>query len=214
VLKRGFAPLQKNLPLVKGKGKKGMGLEMGERLRLIASLLMIAVMLAAGCTTRNSGIAEEDETTPEEEPGDTDEYPITPVDFWFPDSLRWLTDREKEKAIEIALHSPEALEWQQKEGQYKVEISWLAMYPDSSGDGYVAYRTYEYETVETGIPTYPPGRIVAIGDVQKDAEIYPKVNISSGDPLRWIVSVAVDLDEEKVVYTDEYPPRYPPGYSN
>ena len=101
--------------------------------------------------------------------------------------------------------------WLKKEGEYTTRLDWIALYPDSSGEGYNSYRHFDYEIVETGIPIYPPGRIVLSGD-QEAAEIYPNIHISFGEPLEWLIDVAVDLDKEKkekAVYIDTYPPRHP-----
>ena len=46
--------------------------------------------------------------------------------------------------------------------------------------------------------------------MSQDTEIYPDVSIWSGEPIKWIVPIIINLDEEKVVYVDEYPARYGP----
>ncbi len=130
----------------------------------------------------------------------------------FPENLRWLTEEEKEKAVEIALGTPQAQEWAQKESQYKTAIDWIALNPNPEGEGYSGYRKFEYEIVAEGIPRgmvdiTPPGspeRVVSVG-VPDDAEIYPDVTIWFGEPAEWIVSVAVDLETGKVVYAEGYP---------
>ena len=169
-------------------------------------MVAVVVLVVGGCAFQNRNGLEEDEIPPEERVG---ENIVEPVEFWFPEALRWLTEGEKEKVIEIALNTPEALEWRQKEGAYKTRLDWIAMYPDSSGKGYNGYRHFDYEIVETGIPIYPPDRIVLIGE-QKSAEIYPNVHISFGEPLMWQVSVVVDLEKEEAVYIDAYPARNSP----
>jgi len=168
---------------------------------LVTSLLVIVALPAGGCikTTPRIQPAPVSEILPAEHPTD------------FPENLRWLTEEEKEKAIEIALSAPAALEWQQKESQYETSIDWIALNPSPSGEGYSGYRRFEYEIVEEGIPrgtvdVTPPGsseRIVFVG-VPEDAEIYPNVTIRFGEPAEWIVSVAVDLKTEKVVYDEGY----------
>ena len=173
--------------------------------RWILSLAVVTVLLIGGCAIQKDDELKEDEVPPEER---VSENIIEPVEFWFPDALKWLTGSEKSKVIEIALNTPEVLEWLQKESIYRIQINWIAMYPDPSDGGYYSYRRFEYETVETGIPIYPPGRIVLHGD-QKAAEIRPNVRISFGEPLEWIIDVAVDLDKEEAVYIDTYPPRHP-----
>ncbi len=132
----------------------------------------------------------------------------------FPENLRWLTDEEKVKLVEIALNTPKAQEWLQKESQYKTGISWLALNPNPEGEGYSGYRRFDYDIVATGIPRgkvdiTPEGsseRIVSEG-VPEDAEIHPSVTIWFGEPTEWVVSVAVDIDSEKVVLEESYPAR-------
>ncbi len=183
-------------------------------------IVISAVVLATGGCTR--------EPSPPPVPGPVPApAPVTsvlpaehPRDF--PENLRWLTEEEKEKAVGIALSTPQAQEWAQKESQYKTAIGWIALNPDPSGDGYSGYSKFEYEIVEKGIPRgrvdiTPPGspeRVVSVG-VPEDAEIYTDVTIWFGDPAEWIVSVAVDLKAGKAVYTEGYPnlshpDRFPP----
>jgi hypothetical protein len=128
----------------------------------------------------------------------------------FPKNLRWLTDEEKTKITEIALSTDAAKEWLQKESQYKTGIDWIALFPDHEGEGYDGYTRFEYDIVEKGIPRgtvdmTPPGssqKIVSIG-VPEDAEIYPDVTIWFG--MKWVVSVAVDVETGKVVFDEDYP---------
>ena len=180
---------------------------MREGLRLAAGLLIIIPLLVGGCTepTANPQPAPVSAVLPAEHPTD------------FPKNLRWLTEEEKEKAIEIALSATPAQEWRQKESQYKTSIDWIALTPNPDGEGYSGYRKFEYEIVEKGIPRgtvdiTPPGspeRIVSVG-VPDDAEIYPDVTIVFGEPGKWIVSVAVDLEAGRVVYAEGYPFRTGP----
>ena len=184
--------------------KKGVG--------LVASLLVIIALLAGGCV----------KATPKMQPAPPQPAPVSEVlpaehQTDFPENLRWLTDEEKERAIEIALSTPAALEWQQRESHYTTRINWIALIPSSSGEGYSGYRIFEYEIVEKGIPrgtvdVTPPGspeRIVSVG-VPEEAEIYPDVTISFGEPAEWIVSVAVDLEKREAVDTNSYPVRIAP----
>lgn len=180
---------------------------MNKGLWLTAGLLAMLGLMVSGCSQPKPELRPAPVTgvLPAEHPTD------------FPENLRWLTEEEKEIAIEIALSTPAALEWRQKEGQYKASIGWIALIPSSSGEGYSGYRKFEYEIVEKGIPrgtvdVTPPGspeRIVSVG-VPEDAEIYPDVTIVFGEPAKWIVSVAVDLKAGKVVYDEDYPFRTGP----
>ena len=167
--------------------------------------LFVVVLFLDGCNSEPAPLPEE-EITPEELAPVPE---ITPEEFWFPDNLRWLTDSEKNKIIEIALATPKALEWLQKESRYEINIRWIALRPDPSGKGYAGYHKYKYEIVETGIPIYPEDLIILMGD-EKVAEVYPDVTIWFGEPIKWVVSMAINLDEEKVVYIEDYPARYGP----
>ena len=177
-----------------------------KRLWIVLSLLVIVALLVSGCIQQTPPQpAPVSEILPAEHPTD------------FPENLRWLTEEEKARLIEIALNTPKAQEWLEKENQYETSISWIALRPSSSGEGYAGYSRFEYEIVEKGIPrgtvdVTPPGspeRIVSVG-VPEDAEIYPDVTILFGEPAKWIVSVAVDLKTEKVVYDEGYPFRTGP----
>ncbi len=179
---------------------KKVSVGMRKRLWLTAILLVVVVLLAGGCTGQSARLPKEEEVPPEEKV----EPVITESSRWFPDSVRWLTDEEKDKLIEIAASSPKALEWRQKESQYRTVIGWIALQPDPSGEGYSGYSRYEYEIVETGILVYPPGRMVLD---PRDADIFPDVTIWFGEPDEWVVSVAIDLEEEKVVFEEDYPAR-------
>ncbi len=177
------------------------------RLVCLVTGLLFIVPVVSGCT----------ETAPSPQPAPVSSVLTRENPTDFPKSLRWLTEEEKAKAIEIALNTPAALEWRQKESQYKTNIGWVALHPSPEGKGYSGYRKFDYEIVEKGIPRgtvdiTPPGlpeRIVSIG-VPEDAEIYPDVTIWFGEPAKWIVSVAVDLGSGKAVYDEDYPFRTGP----
>ncbi|MDP3879250.1 MAG: hypothetical protein Q8Q07_02950 [Dehalococcoidales bacterium] len=162
------------------------------------------VFLTSGCAHENTPTPDE-VSVPPIEPVST--MP-TPEEFWFPENLRQLSASEKNTIIEIVLNTPEASEWLQKESKYEISFDWAALYPDSSGTGYSGYMRYEYEIVETGIPVYPRGR--AVLDPRDAEKIYPDVTIRFGEPGKWIVSAAVDLEACKVVFVEGYPFRTPP----
>ncbi|MBI4303137.1 MAG: hypothetical protein HY665_02195 [Chloroflexi bacterium] len=173
---------------------------------LAASSLVMVILLVVSC-------GEKPEPRPSPAPVSGVLPGEHPTDF--PENLRPLTDEEKAKLIRIALDTPSALEWRQKESQYKTDIGWIALYPSSSGKDYSGYRKFEYGIVEKGIPrgtidVTPPGspeRIVSVG-VPENAEIYPNVTILFG--TKWIVSVAIDLKTGKVVFDEDYPFRTGP----
>ena len=130
----------------------------------------------------------------------------------FPENMKRLTEEEKQKAMEIALGTPEAQEQLKQESRYKTDIGWIALNPNPEGEGYSGYRKFDYEIVAEGIPRgkvdiTPPGspeRVVSVG-VPDDAEIYPDVTICFGEPVEWIITVAIDLEAEKAVYVESYP---------
>jgi len=70
---------------------------------MTAGLPMVAVLLVVGCAGHST-------THPE---GMED--------------LRWLTDAEKDRVIEIALNSPKALEMKNDHSQYEVELEWIGV---------------------------------------------------------------------------------------
>lgn len=177
---------------------------------LVALMLVSTTLLSHGCS--------EPVPTPEEElvePVSSVLYIEHTTDF--PENLRWLTDEEKAKITEIALSTDAAQEWLQKESQYKTRIDWIALTPSLEGEGYSGYEIFEYDTVEKGIPRgtvdlTPPGstvKVVSIG-VPDNAEIYPNVTIWFGEPKKWVVSVAVDVETGKVMYEEDYPYRTGP----
>jgi len=173
----------------------------------VISMLFVLAIVTVGCSEPGAAPqpAPVSGILPAEHPTD------------FPENLRWLTEDEKARLMEMALATPAALEWRRKESQYTASISWIALTPSSSGEGYSGYRIFEYEIVETGIPrgevdVTPPGsaeKIVSVG-VPEEAEIYPCVHIHFGEPSVFTVMVAVDLEAGKAVYVDYYPQRRGP----
>ena len=125
----------------------------------------------------------------------------------FPENLRWLTEEEKARLVEIALNIAEAWGGAEKGDPYETSIGWIAISPGRRS-------RFDYDIVEIGIPRgevdiTPPGsseRVVSIG-VPDDAEIYPEVTIRFGEPAEWIVHVAIDLDSEEVIFSEIYPAR-------
>jgi hypothetical protein len=182
---------------------------MKKGLWLSSSLLTMLLIIASGCAKETP-----EPPSPAPAPG------ILPAEHQrdFPENLRWLTDKEKDRLIEIALNIPKAREWLEKEPEYTASIGWIALTPSSEGEGYSGYRYFEYEIVSKGIPRGivditpegSPERVVSVG-VPEEAEIYPCVHIHFGKPVVWIVMAAIDLEAERVKYTEEYPARtWPP----
>jgi len=184
-----------------------LGARMRKGLWLAASLLMVMALLVGGCA----------QPAPSPQPA-----PVTgvlpaehPTDF--PENLKWLTEDEKVRLIEIALNTPKAQECLEQESEYTTRLSWAALFPSSTGEGYSGYQIFEYEIVEKGIPRGTvdvtpegsPEKIVSVG-VQEDAEIYPCVHIHFVEPSEMIVKAAIALEANKAVYVDYYPQRRGP----
>ena len=174
---------------------------------LATILLLVVTLLMGSCaqSSPNPQPAPVSEVLPAEHPTD------------FPENLKWLTEDEKVRLIEIALNTPKAQECLEQESEYTTRLSWAALFPSSTGEGYSGYQIFEYEIVEKGIPRGTvdvtpegsPEKIVSVG-VQEDAEIYPCVHIHFVEPSVLIVMAAIDLDAEKTVYVDYYPQRRGP----
>jgi hypothetical protein len=130
----------------------------------IAVLLVLAVLLADGCIGHPKGI----------------------------DSLRWLTDAEKERVIEIALDTPEAAGAREAYGYYEASLRWVAI----NWCFHHATDLYglDYECVEEGIPE----------NIPESAELYSRVDIEFGEPPRELIRVAVNPDTGKVAYVESY----------
>ncbi len=191
---------------VKGKGDKGGANKVRDGFWVVVSLLVIAGLLTGGCTqSAPLQPAPVSGVLPAEHPTD------------FPKNLRWLTEEEKERIIEIAMSTPRAQECLGEESEYTSRISWVALTPSSTGKGYSGYRIFEYEIVKEGIPRgtvdiIPPGypeKIVSVG-VSEEDEIYPCVHLHFAEPLALTIMAAIDLEKEKSVYVDYYPQRRGP----
>ena len=153
------------------------------RLWLGVSLFVIMALLVGGCAGHPEGMKR----------------------------LRWLTDTEKAKVVEIALNTPEALRQLEKESTYKTELSWIAIVWENSK--YSEYWGLDYEWVDEEIlpplPDNPPPGVV-FSTVPEEAEFYSRVVINFGEPPRWQVSVAVNPDTGKVALVEENPFRTGP----
>lgn len=143
---------------------------MKKGLWLAASLLVMAILLIGGCAGHPKGM----------------------------ESLRWLTDAEKDRVIEIALNTSEALKWQEKESQYEADLGWIAIVWENSH--YSEWRGIVYEWEADPNFSFVP----------ESAEFYSRVVINFGEPPRWQVSVAVNPDTGKVALVEENPFRTGP----
>ena len=158
---------------------------MKKGLRLVTSLIVITALIVGGCAGHPEGMK----------------------------SLKWLTDEEKDRVIEIALNTPEALRQREKYSHYETNLSWIAIVWDSSEYSYSEYWGLDYKWVEEEtlppIPDNPPPGVV-FATVPESAEFYSRVIINFGEPPRWQVSVAVNPDTEKVALVEENPFRTGP----
>lgn len=116
------------------------------------------------------------------------------------ESPRKLTAHEKMKAFDIALNTSEVLRQLELENEYKTELDWIAIVWKNSEYSEWQMIDYEWEEDEN------------LKLVPESAVFYPWVIIRFGEPERWHVVVAVDLDTEKAVLVDEFIPRmFPPS---
>jgi len=109
-----------------------------------------------------------------------------------------LTDNEKDRLIEIALNTPKASAWLEKESIYKVDVRWIAITWGNSRA--VGWSVLDYEEVADGKP--PPY-------ISESAIIYPSFLVRFGEPEHTLVVVAIDRDTEEVVLVQECPAAGP-----
>ena len=107
------------------------------------------------------------------------------------ESLRWLTDEEKDKVIEIALNTPEAIEMSEEYGVNKTGISWVGIV--WLGNHASELWGLDYEMV-TKIPD----------NVPETAEFYSQVEIYFGEPERVLMRVAINPDTGKVAHIETH----------
>ena len=168
---------------------------------LIAGLvtgIVISVIFTVSCN-------HPPETSTEETPvaiGQTEVTDLEEIEHEnviFPENLKWLAESEKQKAIDIALNTPEAREKADAGSEVITELGWILVY---SGDD-----ENQYDIVETGIPEYPFYKRSETGI----PDLYPDVLLRFGEPSNRIIDVAINLVEEKVAYIHSYPARIPPS---
>ena len=117
-----------------------------------------------------------------------------------PKSIKPLTDNEKNRLIEIALNTPEASAWLEKESTYKADVRWIAIRWENSKA--VGWAVLDYEDIADGTPPQ---------FVWESATIYPRVLIRFGEPERTHVMVAIDRDTEQVVLVERLPVKGGPS---
>lgn len=113
-------------------------------------------------------------------------------------SLRWLTDDEKTRVIEIALNETKAAKYLKEYSQYSTDLSWIAIVWENSE--YSEWRgiCYEWETDEN------------FKYVPESAVYYSRVVVNFGEPPQWQVMAAINPDTGKVALVEEYPFRMGP----
>jgi len=168
---------------------------MRKRLMVAASLLVAVALLVSGCAGQ-----------PAEQPTEqSSEHPEGMK------SLRWLTDTEKDKVIEIALNTSQALKQLEKYSHYETNLSWIAIVWDSSE--YSEYWGLDYEWVDEDVLPPPPDEMppgIVLATVPESAEFYSRVVINFGEPPQWQVMAAINPDTGKVALVEEYPFRTGP----
>ena len=155
---------------------------------LAAGLLVAVALLVGGCVGQPRGMKD----------------------------VRWLTEDEKNRVIEIALHTPEAERAREEYGpQYTASLDWVAIVWGNSE--YSEWRSFDYDIVETGVPRgtveiNPEGSSekIRVEGVSESAEFYSWVVINFGGPPQWQVYVAVNPDTGKVALVEENPFRTGP----
>ncbi|MFQ6122812.1 MAG: hypothetical protein ACE5LA_07145 [Dehalococcoidales bacterium] len=173
---------------------------MRKRLWVAVSLMVIMALLVGGCAAPSA------EPVPNPQPASASE--VLPAEH--PKgmkSLRWLTEAEKTKVIEIALNTPEAKKALEKYGTYETYLSWIAL---SWDDSTVTNRWgLKYEWVDEKILPPPPKNAppdihINLETVPETAEFYSRVTVNFAKPPEWQVTMAVNPDTGEVAFVEEY----------
>ena len=135
---------------------------MRKKLWLAASLLITMAILVGGCSGNSKGMK----------------------------SLRWLTDAEKDRVIEIALNTPQALRLLGEESHYETSVKWVAI--NWLNDHADELWELDYEDVDGGVPERVP----------ESAEFYSRVEIYFGEPAYYLLRVAINPDTGKVAHIE------------
>jgi len=132
----------------------------GKRLWLITTLLLMISFLMVGCARHPEGLKNPKE----------------------------LTDIEKNRVIEIALHTPEATEWLKKESKYRTTLAWVSIVWWRGEASEIRYLPFEKPETDPNYQLVP-----------QEAAWYPGVVIHFGEPSQFVIQVAVDLAKGKAV---------------
>lgn len=104
-------------------------------------------------------------------------------------SLRWLTEEEKAKVIEIAMNTAEAKEAGERYSIYKIGLRWVAIMKNESGG--LSLWGFDYEMVDN-IPE----------NIPKEAAFYSQAEILFGEPEQVLLRVAVNPDTGEVAHVE------------
>ncbi|MFC2051790.1 hypothetical protein ACFLT4_03585 [Chloroflexota bacterium] len=116
-----------------------------------------------------------------------------------PRGVKPLTDKEKDRFIEIVLNTPEALRYLGSESKYEIEVKWVALgWKDSKA---TEWHPLDYEEIAGG--NLPSDRLY----LSESVTIHPQVYIRVGDPVRMFISVAFDRETQEVVHVELLPGR-------
>jgi hypothetical protein len=112
-------------------------------------------------------------------------------------SPRWLTDEEKERAVEIALNTPEVVAAGENYDVYSTGFSWVAIVWRARHAAEI--RGFDY------------GRVDSLSDnIPQSAELYLRVEIYLGEPVQVLLGVAVNPDTGEVANVTAHGLKVPP----
>jgi hypothetical protein len=112
------------------------------------------------------------------------------------ETLRWLTDAEKDRVIEIALNTPEALGLLETETYYEASVRWVAI--NWLNDHVAELWGFDYEDVDEGVPE----------NVPESAELYSQVEIYIAGATYYpkhLIRVAINPDTGEVAHVERHP---------
>jgi hypothetical protein len=182
-----------------------------KRLWLAVSWLVIMILMVSGCAAPS--------VEPSEPAGESPVvYYLTPGRYFWPkpdwaldepsfgevtadnpESLRLLTDEEKDRVVEIALETTEASAWREKEPEYRAELIWYTRQDPAAKDSRMLSFGYYRALYEIYSELY-----WRPGSLSKTAVWYPGVRIGFGKPKQFVIEVAVDLETGEVLYANGY----------
>ena len=120
-----------------------------------------------------------------------------------PKAIKPLTDEEKDRFIEIAQNTPEALRYMENESNYETEVDWIGL----GRRGSVSVETHRFDYEEIADGNLPVDRLY----FSESLTLHPHVYIRVGEPVRMFISVAIDRETEEVLNVELLPGRGTPG---